>query len=59
MNYLKVRCQEVLEDLEYSYTDEDVEAIAKRFDEEYNPFYEEYQNWRNIIEVYYGEHYEM
>lgn len=58
MNYLKIRCEEILNDLGYSYTDEDVDILVNRFDEEYNPFFEEYQNWWNVIDKYYAEHYD-
>lgn len=58
MNYLKIRCEEILNDLGYSYTDEDIDILVNRFDEEYNPFFEEYQNWWNVIDKYYAEHYD-
>lgn len=54
-NYLKIHCEEILNDLGYSYDDEDIEAIAQYFDEEYNPFFEEYQDWWNVIDKYYED----
>lgn len=57
MNYLKARCEEVLNDLGYFYTNEDIENIAKNYDNEYNSFFPEYQNWWNVIDKYYAEHY--
>ena len=58
MDYLKIRCEEILNDLGYSYTDEDIVNIAKIFNEEYQyqkSFFEEYQVWWNVIDKYYAE----
>lgn len=61
MNYLKIRCEEILNDLGYKYTDEDVVNIAEIFNREYlyqQSFFEEYQVWWNVIDKYYVEHYD-
>lgn len=61
MNYLKIRCEEILNDLGYSYTDEDIVNIAEIFNREYpyqQSFFEEYQVWWNVIDKYYAEHYD-
>ena len=58
MNYLKICCEEILNDLGYSYTDEDIVNIAEIFNEEYQyqkSFFEEYQVWWNVIDKYYDE----
>ena len=61
MNYLKVRCEEILNDLGYEYTDSDIVNIAEIFNEEYQyqkSFFEEYQIWWNVIDKYYSVHYD-
>ena len=54
-NYLKIRCEEVLNDLGYEYTDEDIDILVNRFDESYLADFEEYQVWWNVIDEYYEE----
>ena len=53
MDYLKIRCEEILNDLGYEYTDNDVMILAKIFNEVYqyqNSFFDEYQIWWNVID---------
>ena len=57
MSYLKVRCETILDDLGYKYNENDVKNIIHMFNKEYNDFFEEYQNWWNVIDKYYAEHY--
>lgn len=61
MDYLKIRCEEILNNLGYSYTDEDIVNIAKIFNEVYQYqglFLDEYQVWWNVIDKYHAEHYD-
>ena len=51
MDYLKIRCEEILNDLGYEYTENDIMVLAKIFNEEY-------QVWWNVIDKYYAEHYD-
>ena len=54
-NYLKIRCEEVLNDLGYEYTDEDIDILVNMFDESYLADFEEYQVWWNVIDDYYSD----
>lgn len=61
MNYLKARCEEILNDFGYEYTDNDIVNMAEMFNKEYQyqkSFLEEYQIWWNVIDRYYVEHYD-
>ena len=61
MDYLKIRCEEILNNLGYEYTDSDVMNLAKIFNEVYQYqglFFDEYQVWWNVIDKYYVEHYD-
>lgn len=57
MNYLKNECERILNDLGYEYDENDVKIIAETFDKNYNPDFEEYQIWWNIIDGYYAKKY--
>ena len=61
MNYLEARCEEILNDFGYEYTDSDIVNMAEMFNKEYQyqkSFLEEYQIWWNVIDRYYAEHYD-
>ena len=61
MDYLKIRCEEILNDFGYEYTENDIMILAKIFNEVYQYqglFFDEYQVWWNVIDKYYAEHYD-
>lgn len=54
-NYLKIYCEEVLNALGYSYTNEDIDKLVNMFDEAYLADFEAYQVWWNVIDKYYED----
>ena len=61
MDYLKIRCEKILNDLGYEYTNSDIINLVEIFNEEYQyqeSFFDEYQIWWNAIDKYYDEHYD-
>ena len=46
-NYLKVYCEEILNDLGYSYTNEDIDMIVNVFDGSYLADFEAYEDKEN------------
>jgi len=57
MNYLKCEAERILNDLGYEYDENDIEIVAKTFDEKYNPDFSAYQILWNVIDGYYAEKY--
>lgn len=58
MDYLKIRCEEILNNFGYEYTENDIMVLAKIFNEVYQyqkSLFDEYQVWWNVIDKYYDE----